>query len=67
MLWGHVYAKFFALNGIFQVDTVIDLSEQSQNDPVGSSSTTEGCVTHAIIIIAPLPVFIMALVILILP
>ena len=56
-----MYANFFALNGIFQVDTVIDLSEQSQNDPVGSSSTAEGCVTHAITITAPLPVFIIAL------
>ena len=62
-----VYAKIFVLNGILQVDTVIDLSEQSQNDPVGSSGTAERCVAHTITIIALKPLFKMALVILILP
>ena len=47
--------KIFVMNGILQVDTVIDLSEQSQNDPVGSSSTAERCVAHTITIIALRP------------
>ena len=61
-----MYPKIFVLNGIFQVDTVIDLSEQSQNDPAGSSSTAERCIAHTITIIALKPLFEMALVILIL-
>lgn len=48
------------------MDTVIDLSEQSQNDPAGSSSTAERCIAHTITIIALKPLFKMALVILIL-